>query len=142
MRIKALRFLLFLLGLAAVGIGLSIIGFGPDKTVHFFARIVEIFGAQKTPITNFNSVNVDNEFRFYAVFWVAYGGFLMQTSRNLSKYDQRIPLLLALFFIGGIARAISFMAVGTPHTLFSVLMGIELVLPVFLYWLWRVSKQT
>ena len=142
MRAKILQFLLFLLGASAVGIGLSIIGLGPEKTVSFFAKIVEILGVEKTPITSFNSVNVDNEFRFYAVFWVAYGGLLIQASRNLSKYRQRIPLLLALFFIGGLARAISFIAMGAPHTLFNVLMGVELILPVVMYGLWRGSKQT
>ncbi|MBL4871169.1 MAG: DUF4345 domain-containing protein [Robiginitomaculum sp.] len=142
MKTQILRLLLFLLGTTAVGIGLSIIGFGPDKTVQLFARIVETFGGGKAPVTGFNSVNVDSEFRFFAVFWVVYGGFLVQASHDLNKYSPRIPLLLALFFLGGLARAISFMVMGTPHTLFIVLMGVELILPVIMYLFWRGSQQS
>lgn len=141
MKIKVLRFSLLFLGLSAVGIGLSIIGFGPDKTVRFFASVVELFGATNTPISDFNSVNVDNEFRFYAVFWVAYGGFLIQTSQNILKYSQRIPFLLGLFFLGGLGRLLSYFAYGLPHTLFTVLLVIELVLPTILYLLWRIVKE-
>ncbi len=137
MKSRILALSLFLLGLSAVCIGLSIIGFGPDKTARFFASLVETLGGTKIPITDFDSVNVDNEFRFYSVFWVAYGGFLIQTSRNLSKYGQRVPLLLGLFFLGGLSRLFSYNAYGTPHTLFSILLIIEITLPVILYLLFR-----
>jgi len=142
MKTQIVRLSLFLLGLSAVGIGLSIIGLGPDKTVQFFARLIDMFGGANTPIPGFNSVNVDNEFRFYAIFWVTYGGFLIQTSRNLTKFGKRMPLLLGLFFLGGLGRILSYLSMGPPHMLFNILMIIELTLPVMIYFLWRSTKTT
>ena len=142
MKSRILSLSLFLLGLSAVGIGLAIIGFGPDKTVRFFASIIDLFGGAKMPITDFDSVNVDSEFRFYSVFWVAYGAFLIQTSRDLSQYGQRVPLLLGLFFLGGLSRLLSYITYGAPHTLFNVLLVIEITVPVILYLLFRKTARS
>jgi len=43
-----------------------------------------------------------------------------------------LRLMLCVFLLGGIGRAISFFVVGAPHLLFVVLMCIEIVLPACL----------
>jgi hypothetical protein len=40
--------------------------------------------------------------------------------------------MLVVFWLGGVGRVISYFAVGAPHPLFSVLMWIEIALPIAL----------
>jgi hypothetical protein len=44
---------------------------------------------------------------------------------------------MALFFAGGLARLVSYFNAGPPHTLFILLMVIELVLPIILFLAYR-----
>ena len=127
---------LYFIGIAAILIGSAIVLFGIRLVGEFFSAMVNLVYAAG-PVTNLGSPNDDSELRFYAVFFVAFGVLMVQSARNLERYVARIPLLLALFFAGGLARAISYISVGPPHALFILLMGIELIAPPLLWLAWR-----
>ena len=130
---------LYFIGIAAILIGSAIVLFGVRLVGDFFSTIVNLVYATG-PVTDLGSPNVDSELRFYAVFFVVFGILMVQSARHLERYSARIPFLLALFFAGGAARAISFFMVGPPHALFILLMGIELIAPPLLWLAWRKTR--
>lgn len=103
---------------------------------QFFSIIVNwVYPAG--PLTDLGAPNDDSELRFYSVFFVAYGVILVQTARDLIRHGHRLKWLLGLFFLGGLARLLSYLMVGPPHALFVLLMFIEILFPPILYALWR-----
>jgi hypothetical protein len=124
-----LKFAFSLLGLAALLIGGMIFVVGPDVTGQAFATILR-FAAPGTPrVTGLSGADIDSEMRFYAVLWMAYGAAALWIAQSLPARVVLLRLMLGIFWLGGLGRLISYLAVGAPHPLFSVLMWIELVLP-------------
>ncbi len=135
--IAALRVLHILLGLAAIAICLLILFLGPSWTAGFFeAQFDRLSGSAHAP-TGPWPATMDSELRFYAPLWGAYGLALLAVARDLPANLRFVPPLAALFFIGGVGRAISHVAAGPPHPFFTFLMAVELVLPVVFLALWR-----
>lgn len=140
----ALRFFTFgfyFIGLAAIAIGSSIALIGIERTGQFFVWILSHI-YQSGSLTDLGHPNDDSELRFYSVFFIAYGALMVQAARKPVKYARHIPILLALFFAGGVVRVISYVQIGAPHDLFILLMAIELTLPIMLYICWRAAKLT
>ena len=66
---------------------------------------------------------------------------LLWVARNIFAQLRRVPILMGLFFMGGVGRALSHLFVGAPHPAFTVLMVGELVVPVLAGILYaRISK--
>ena len=78
---------------------------------------------------------MDNELRFYAALWGAYGVVLLLAARDYTGWAVRVPWLAAVFFVGGAGRAFSWLMIGAPHPFF-LLLTIELALPPLLVLLW------
>ena len=70
-----------------------------------------------------------------------HGLVLLHIARRLPATLGWIPPTAALFFLGGIGRAISWLAVGAPHPFFLLLMVIELVLPLVFLALWQAADK-
>ena len=77
--------------------------------------------------------SVDNELRFMAVFWVAFGVYCLMLSRNIYENKKNIVFVAVVFLCSGVARLLSFVTVGQPIELFIGAMVVELVLPVVLF---------
>ena len=77
--------------------------------------------------------SVDNELRFMAVFWVAFGVYCLMISRNVHENKKNIGFVAIVFLCSGVARLLSFVTVGQPIELFIGAMAVELVLPVVLF---------
>ena len=77
---------------------------------------------------------MDSEDRFYASLFLGFGAAMVWTSRDLAMRRGLFFALLATFFVGGLARIISWLSVGPPSTLFIVLGALELLLPPILWW--------
>ena len=122
-----------------MAIGTAIIIFGISAVGQFFNALISIV-YNAGPLTELGTPNDDSELRFYSVFFVAYGVILFQTTRDLARHGHRLPLLLGLFFLGGIARLLSYLTVGQPHALFMLLMAVELAMPPLLYFFWRKGR--
>lgn len=136
-----LRFGLWGLGLSAIVIGSALALLGPDAVANFFAAgLAYIFNA--TPIADLSTPNIESELRFFGIMFVFFGGVLIQTVRQLDLYYARVPILLAVFFLAGLARVKGYLEVGEPHALFIGLMAIEIGLPIFLIILWKLRKAT
>ncbi|MDX1451955.1 MAG: DUF4345 domain-containing protein [Oleiphilaceae bacterium] len=83
---------------------------------------------------------IENELRFFSVYWVAYGVLCFWVARHLTSQGAFIPFLLLFFFFGGIARLLSTLDIGTPAGILLPAMVMELVLPPVIYVLyvkWR-----
>lgn len=118
-----------LLGLAALAIGGMIFVMGPQATGQIFVAAVRVVSPDVSPLIAMTGADIDSEMRFYAVLWMAYGAIALWVARALTQRIVLLRLMLCIFLLGGVGRAISFFVVGAPHLLFIVLMWIEIVLP-------------
>jgi hypothetical protein len=139
--IPALRILHAVLGFAAIVICLSIVLLGPSWTAGFAEAQFDWLAGFAHPSTGQWPATMDSELRFYAPFWGAYGLALLAVARDLPARLRFVPPLAALFFIGGVGRAISYVVVGPPHPFFAFLMAIELILPVVFVTLWHSARS-
>ncbi len=80
---------------------------------------------------------IDNELRFFSMFWVAYGGFCFWVARNICERNQFIPVIAIVFFLGGIGRLFSTVMVGSPGNFLIGAMVVEFVLPVVVYAIYK-----
>jgi uncharacterized protein DUF4345 len=139
--IAALRLLYAILGVAALAICLSIVSLGPAATAGFSEALFDALTSAPHPGSGAWPATMDSELRFYAPFWGTYGLVLLHIARRLPATLGWIPPTAAVFFVGGIGRAISWYAVGTPHPFFLLLMAVELVLPVIFVALWWTTTK-
>jgi len=128
------------LGLAAIFIGGALAFFGPHAVANFFASGIRLFHDVDI-ISDLATPNIESELRFFGMMFVFYGAALIQTVRQLDIYASRVPILLAVFFLAGLARLKSYIMIGPPHELFTGLMTIELGLPIVLFVLWKIRRK-
>ena len=94
-----------LFGLVCMGIALGHIAIGPAVI--------------PAPIPV--NATMDSEDRFYATLFLGFGLALVWCARDLEPRRDVFFALLAIFFVGGIARIISWIQVGPPIALFIFL---------------------
>ncbi len=132
----ALRSVLAILGGSAILIALSILFTGAAPTAALAERAFSLLTGWRGPPSPPWPPTMDNELRFYAALWGAYGILLLLAARNISGWSRHIPWLAAVFFVGGLGRLLSYFSLGPPHPVFTTLMVVELSLPVALMGLW------
>jgi len=140
---RTLSALMIVLGAAAMAIGLSIYVFGAAWTAEAAMSLWDRAlgrGPAAAAAAAFGPI-FESELRFYAPFWVVYGAVLISTARDLPAKLHRIPALSALFFAGGVGRALAWMQAGAPHPAFIALMVIELVLPLIFIACWAIIRR-
>ncbi len=136
-----LKALFYGLGLAAIGIGAGIFFTGPQAVAGFFAAVLAaLFAGPFSVAPDSWPRDADNELRFYAVFWLAWGVCLVRAARDLAAWAKALPILIGLFFLGGVGRMVSQLQLGAPHPLFVVLMAVELALPPVMFALLRARR--
>jgi putative copper export protein len=113
---KALQWFLGLFGVIAIIIAALHIVLGPSS----------IPGS--VPV----NATMDSEDRFYAVLLAAYGAALLWCIQDVEKKSRYVHFLSATFFVGGVARLISFAAVGPPNEFFRAMTALELLIPVYM----------
>ena len=119
---RLLRWFLTLFGLVCVGIALAHIVFGP-------ASIPGSIPVNPT---------MDSEDRFYASLFLGFGLAHIWAAQRLERRAQTVLALQAIFFVGGLARMVSVLAVGPPIPLFVILGALELLVPPLIWgWLRR-----
>jgi len=84
---------------------------------------------------------VDNEIRFFAVFWIGFGIFCLSTARALDINRRFIPYIALLFFLSGVGRLVSLILIGRPAFPLIAVMVLELTVPVFIFVLHFKSKK-
>ena len=116
-----LRWFLVLFGVACSAIALVHIAFGPAS----------IPGS--VPV----NATMDSEDRFYATLFLGFGVAHIWAAQDLSARSQTVLALQAVFFVGGLARIVSALAVGLPSGLFQFLGALELAIPLLVWWALR-----
>lgn len=137
-----MAFLIASLGFSAIIIGMMFFFLGGQWTADFFTPVSSLFFNDPGSIVGFDNANIDSEFRFYSVFWIGYGGLLIAAIRKLDEYFSYIPILISVFFLGGVGRIFSYLAHGVPHPLFQILWFVELALPVLIINCWYASRKS
>lgn len=84
---------------------------------------------------------VDNELRFFSVYWMAFGSFCFWVARNMSTQAFFIPFIALFFLFGGLGRLISTLAIGSPASILVPAMVLEFVLPFVIYLLYVKLKK-
>lgn len=121
---RALQAVFTAVGVIAIATGLLVVAAGPGGI----------------PGDNTASSTVDNELRFFAVFWIAYGAAALRVAARADGEAAAVRALALTLFVAGIARAVSWLAAGPPHTLFAGLMCVELIgPPLVVAWQARLS---
>ncbi|HVR91182.1 MAG TPA: DUF4345 domain-containing protein [Novosphingobium sp.] len=108
--------------------------FGAVCIVIALAHIV--FGPAAIPGAVQVNATMDSEDRFYATLFLGFGAALIWAAQELAARRGVFLALLAVFFLGGIARILSWLAVGPPVPLFVFLGALELAMPPVL-WAWH-----
>jgi hypothetical protein len=124
MMVRGLQVLLAAIGVVAVVAGLITVLAGADS----------LLGVGEV------DARIDSEMRFYAAFWVALGGVALWVAPRAERETGVVRAIAAAIFLGGLARVVSIISVGEPHSSQYVLMGIELAIPPILVG-WQAALQ-
>lgn len=119
--VAALKSYIALFGAVCIGIALLHIAVGPSS----------IPGS--VPV----NATMDSEDRFYATLFLGFGAAHIWCARDLSARGGVMLAMQFVFFLGGIARLISWAAVGPPIPLFIGLGAIELAQPPLIWLAYR-----
>ena len=131
------RLLLALAGLAITGIAASNVLLGLHATGQAFEALLAPLIGPPPGFDGLAGRDADSELRFYATFFLAYGLTVLWLAACFPRQHRIIPPLLAVFFVGGVARCLSWAALGAPHPLFQGLLVVELTAPPLLWLMYR-----
>ncbi|TRD10926.1 DUF4345 domain-containing protein [Erythrobacter insulae] len=105
------------------------------------ATVHMLLGLSWVPDAGNFTATLDSQDRFYASIFFGFGTAVIWSARDLKSRRKVLGLLLGLFFLGGLARILSVLAIGWPHPMFIVLGALELTMPPIL-WFWsRVATR-
>lgn len=113
--------------------------------IHYLFALIAFITGPAAILTGLNLVPdvthieaaVDNEFRFFSVFWLAYGCFLVWVSRDLPVRKGFIPALALTVFIAGVARMLSTYLVGYANDIYFYGAVVELIVPIIWFVLYK-----
>ena len=124
---RGLQVILAIIGVVAVTAGGLTVLLGADSLIGAGAA----------------SPTIDSELRFYAAWYVIAGALLLRSVRRVESEAVIIRAVCAGLFLGGSGRLVSLIAVGTPHPVAMVLMGLEFAIPlVIVPWQAAVARRT
>lgn len=92
------------------------------------------FGPASIPGSVPVNATMDSEDRFYAALFLGFGLAHVWAARDLANRSGLVLAMQATFFVGGVARIVSILAVGMPIPLFVFLGGLELIIPPLVWW--------
>ena len=101
-------------------------------TAIVIASLHVVLGPSAIPGSVPVNATMDSEDRFYATLFGAYGVALLWCIKDVERKSMPVYSLALTFFVGGIARLISMMAVGLPNTFFIAMTVLELLIPVYM----------
>lgn len=93
-----------------------------------------LLGAQWPRGLPFDAV-LDSQDRFYGAAFSIFACLLWRSANDLRRYAPLLKAMLAVFFLGAVARLISCAAVGQPSAMIYFLWAVEIIVPPAL-WVW------
>jgi len=101
-----------------------------------------VLGADSVPSPGDPSANLESELRFYAVWWIGAGVFLIWLAPRVAERTLEVRVFAGLLFLAGVSRLLAALDTDWPSTGQLILMGLELVLPLVLVaWQARVARS-
>ena len=102
-----------------------------------------LLGADSVPSPGEPSANLESELRFYSVWWIGAGVFLLWLAPRVEERTLELRAFCALLFLSGFSRVLAALDTDWPSTGQLILMGLEFVLPiVFVVWQARAIRAT
>lgn len=89
-------------------------------------------GAANMPDAGHVSASLDNQVRFFAVWFIASGVLALRAAASPEHATGLVRGLCIALAAGGLARLWSMVTVGAPHPLFVANMAAELLIPAIL----------
>ena len=114
-----LKGLLVILGVSSIAISLGHI----------------ILGTDAIPGSVPANATMDNQDRFFAALFLCYGAAVLWWLKDWRSKLREIRLLVAILFVGGVARLVSIAIVGLPDPFYIAMTIVEILLPVLVVWL-------
>ena len=101
-----------------------------------------LLGPDSVPSPGEPSANLDSELRFYSVWWIGAGLFLISLAPRVEERTLELRVFFGLLFLTGVSRILAAIDTDWPSTGQLILLGLELTLPVvFVTWQARVVKR-
>ena len=92
-------------------------------------------GADSVPGAGSPSPSLESELRFYSVWWIGAGLFLIWLAPRVERRTLELRVFCALLFLAGLSRVFAAIATDWPSRGQIILMVLEFVLPiVFVLW--------
>ena len=89
-------------------------------------------GTRVVPGSGSVAASLDNEFRFFSVFWLFYGIDCFFTAHNLGARNDHVRYLAAVMLLAAVARTSSILLVGMPASQYSFGAVVEYIFAVLL----------
>jgi hypothetical protein len=115
---------------------LYVVGVVPIVT----GALTVFLGADSVPSPGNPSPNLESELRFYSVWWIGAGLFLVWLAPRVVERTLEVRVFAGLLFLAGVSRILAALDTDWPSTGQLILMGLELVLPVVLV-IWQARVE-
>jgi hypothetical protein len=83
---------------------------------------------------------LDSQYRFVAAWDVGLALIVWWIIPQIERQTTLFRLICMVVFVGGCGRVISWLVVGSPGTVFLVVTGLELLIPLLIPWQARISR--
>ena len=99
-----------------------------------------LFGAAEHMGGDAFSSAMDNQYRYYSGVYICVALMIFYSAGDIRKRAMLFRFAMLFFFIGGCARAVSYLTVGAPPTEQFAGMIVELLAPLLLLWQAKVLR--
>ena len=108
-----------------------------------FGLNAEVLLGAAVPVQILAEPTLNSQNRFYGVAFALYGVVLYLCAQDLRRYEAFFKAAVWVFFLGGVARLVSWATHGAPAPLVIVLAASELLIPpLLLIWYAKVKNET
>lgn len=99
-----------------------------------------LFGAAELMGGDAFSTAMDNQYRYLSGVYIGVAAMIFYSAGDIRKRAMLFRFAMLFFFIGGCARAVSYLTVGPPPTEQIAAMIVELLSPLLLLWQAKVLR--
>ena len=107
----------------------------------YFGLTGIVFGAGQWLADGSVTAEIDNQYRFLSAFYLSLAFLIWWMTPNIEKHATPLRILMGVIFIGGLARAYSYLTVGAPPPPNIVGMVLELGSPVIVWMQSRIKMN-
>jgi hypothetical protein len=108
--------------------------------VPLYFAITGVWGGAAALNGDAVSAALDNQFRYLSGFYLVLTFLIWWMIPNIEQHTTLVRLIVLALFIGGLARAFSYMSVGEPQAIQILGMALELGSPVLAVWQSRIKS--